>query len=173
MRTLLGAAGLALMAVGGLLVWDQATHWDVLIWLAGAVVLHDGIIGPLVLTVGLLTGILMNRSLSNRSLMNRSLTGNGHTEDGHTEDGHTDNGLSNRGLLRGTLMTAGCLVLIALPVLLRPLPTANPSVLPLNYARGLTISLVVLAVLAVLLGVARRARRGRGGRGGEPSAPED
>lgn len=33
MRTLLGAAGLALMAVGGLLVWDQATHWDVLIWL--------------------------------------------------------------------------------------------------------------------------------------------
>ncbi|MEU9100125.1 hypothetical protein [Streptomyces sp. NPDC048361] len=135
MRTVLGAAGLALMAVGGLLVWDQTTHWSVLIWLAGAVVLHDGIIGPLVVGVGLLTG-----------------------------------GLANRGLLRGTLMTGGCLILIALPLLLRPLPTNNPSVLPLNYARGLLISLAVVAVLALLLAAARRIRRGHGGH--EPSAPE-
>ncbi|MCX5386605.1 hypothetical protein [Streptomyces sp. NBC_00083] len=135
MRVVLGAAGLALMAAGGLLVWDQATHWDVLIWLAGAVVLHDGIIGPLVIAVALLSG-----------------------------------GLANRGLVRGTLMTGGCLVLIALPLLLRPLPTNNPSVLPLNYARGLLISLAVVAVLAVLLGVVRWARRRHAGH--EAGAPE-
>ncbi|MFE9401210.1 hypothetical protein ACFYNY_05475 [Streptomyces sp. NPDC006530] len=133
MRTVLGAAGLALMALGGLLVWDQATHWDVLIWLVGAVVLHDGIIAPLVVAVGLLTG-----------------------------------GLKNRGLLRGTLLTAGCLVLIALPLLLRPLPTNNPSVLPLDYVQGLLISLAVLAVLALLLGVGRRWR----GRGSARDVPE-
>ncbi len=123
MRTVLGAAGLALMALGGVLVWDQATHWDVLIWLAGAVVLHDGLIAPLVVAVGLLTG-----------------------------------GLKNRGLLRGTLLTGGCLVLIALPLLLRPLPTANPSVLPLDYPRGLLISLAVVVALALLLGAGRRWR---------------
>ncbi|AYG79438.1 hypothetical protein DWB77_01552 [Streptomyces hundungensis] len=133
MRTVLGAAGLALMALGGVLVWDQATHWDVLIWLAGAVVLHDGLIAPLVVAVGLLTG-----------------------------------GLKNRGLLRGTLLTGGCLVLIALPLLLRPLPTANPSVLPLDYPRGLLISLAVVVALALLLGAGRRWR----GRTREADVPE-
>ncbi|MFE4861935.1 hypothetical protein [Streptomyces sp. NPDC056670] len=123
MRTLLGAAGLALMAFGGLLLWGRSTHWDVLIWLAGAVVLHDGVIAPLVLAAGLLLG-----------------------------------GLKKRGLLRGALLSMGCLTLIALPLLLRPLPTANSSVLPLNYVRGLLVSLAVVAVVAVLTGVARWGR---------------
>ena len=131
MRVVVGAAGLALMAVGGLLVWDQATHWDVLFWLAGAAVLHDAIIAPLVLAAGLLTG-----------------------------------GVKSRGLLRGTLLTAGCLTLIALPVLLRPLPAANPSVVPLDYVRGLLVSLGVLIALALLLGALRWARERRGRRAG-------
>ncbi|MFF4182818.1 hypothetical protein ACFYZ9_06490 [Streptomyces sp. NPDC001691] len=133
MRTVLGAAGLALMGFGALLVWDQTTHWDVLIWLGGAVVLHDGVIAPLVLATGLLLG-----------------------------------GLKHRGLLRAALMTMGSLTLIALPVLLRPLPTANPSVLPLDYVRGLLVSLAVVAALAVLIGVGRWAR----GRTRRPDAPE-
>ncbi|KOU38218.1 hypothetical protein [Streptomyces sp. WM6378] len=133
MRTVVGAAGLALMVFGGLLVWDQTTHWDVLIWLAGGVVLHDGVIAPLVLGLGFMLG-----------------------------------GLKNRGLVRGALLTAGCLTLVALPVLLRPLPTANSSVLPLDYVRGLLISLAVVAVLAVLLGAGRWARKRAGG----PDDPE-
>ena len=133
MRTMVGAAGLALMVFGGLMVWDQATHWDVLIWLAGAVVLHDAVIAPLVLGVGFLVG-----------------------------------GLRCRGLVRGALLAGGCLTLVALPVLLRPLPTANSSVLPLDYVRGLLISLAAVAVLAVLLGVGRWAR----GRVGKADAPE-
>ncbi|MFE0681479.1 hypothetical protein ACFW17_11800 [Streptomyces sp. NPDC058961] len=122
-RSALGAAGLAMMVLGGVLLWGQATHWDVLIWLAGAVVLHDGLIAPLVLGVGLMLG-----------------------------------GLKNRGLPRGALLTAGCLVLIALPLLLRPLPTANPSVLPLNYVRGLLICLAVVAALAGMIGAVRWGR---------------
>ncbi|MFD7536974.1 hypothetical protein [Streptomyces sp. NPDC059819] len=122
-RSALGAAGLAMMVLGGVLLWGQATHWDVLIWLAGAVVLHDGLIAPLVLGVGLLLG-----------------------------------GLKNRGLPRGALLTAGCLVLIALPLLLRPLPTANSSVLPLNYVRGLLICLAAVAALAGMIGAVRWGR---------------
>src|SRR4051812_32541804 len=114
MRTVVGAAGLPLMAFGGLLVWGQGTHWGVVLWLAGAVVLHDGVIAPLVLGVGFLVG-----------------------------------GLKHRGLVRGALLAGGCLTLVALPVLLRPLPTANSSVLPLDYVRGLLISLAAVAVLAV------------------------
>ncbi|MFD7163814.1 hypothetical protein [Streptomyces violascens] len=134
MRTVAGAAGLALMAFGALLLWDQTTHWDVLIWLAGAVVLHDGVIAPLVLGVGFLVG-----------------------------------GLKYRGLVRGALLAAGCLTLVALPVLLRPLPTANSSVLPLDYVRGLLISLAAVAVLAVLLGAGRWAW-GRVGRADDPES---
>ncbi|MFD9632267.1 hypothetical protein [Streptomyces violascens] len=134
MRTVAGAAGLALMAFGALLLWDQTTHWDVLIWLAGAVVLHDGVIAPLVLGVGFLVG-----------------------------------GLKYRGLVRGALLAAGCLTLVALPVLLRPLPTANSSVLPLDYVRGLLISLTAVAVLAVLRGAGRWAW-GRVGRADDPES---
>ncbi|MFK8911975.1 hypothetical protein [Streptomyces sp. YS-3] len=50
-RYAVGALGLALMGLGVSLVWAQGP-WDVAVWLAGAVVLHDGLIAPLVLLVG-------------------------------------------------------------------------------------------------------------------------
>lgn len=51
-RYAVGALGLALMGLGVSLAWAQGT-WDVAVWLAGAVVLHDGFVAPLVLLVGL------------------------------------------------------------------------------------------------------------------------
>lgn len=51
-RYAVGALGLALMGLGVSLVWAQGA-WDVAVWLAGAVVLHDGFVAPLVLLVGL------------------------------------------------------------------------------------------------------------------------
>ncbi|MEU4347275.1 hypothetical protein [Streptomyces sp. NPDC023838] len=51
-RYVVGACGVALMGLGVSLVWAQAP-WDVAVWLVGAVVLHDGLIAPLVLLVGL------------------------------------------------------------------------------------------------------------------------
>ncbi|MFD7013574.1 hypothetical protein [Streptomyces sp. NPDC059928] len=208
MRTVLGAAGVGLMALGGLLVWEQTTHWDVLVWLAGAVALHDALIAPLVLGAGLLLvprrrGLVLdptNHDPANRDdpandeLRIRGLKRRGRVLDPANHDpanrepgipGLTNHDPANhdpanhdpanrdpriRGLVRGALMTAGCLILVALPVLLRPLPTANSTVLPLDYVSGLLVSLAVVAAVAVLLGVARwakgrRAARGPRGRG--------
>ncbi|MGW7257547.1 hypothetical protein [Streptomyces sp. NPDC054834] len=49
-----GAAGVALMGVGVSLLMDVRDLTDVLVWLGGAVVLHDVVIAPVVLLVGLL-----------------------------------------------------------------------------------------------------------------------
>src|SRR5262245_10595335 len=53
MRVLTGAAGLALMGVGASLLLDVARLTGVLLWLGGALVLHDALIAPLVLLIGL------------------------------------------------------------------------------------------------------------------------
>jgi hypothetical protein len=52
-RVLTGAAGLALMGVGASLLLDVRDLTGVLFWLGGAVVLHDVVIAPVVLLVGL------------------------------------------------------------------------------------------------------------------------
>jgi hypothetical protein len=124
MRTALGAAGLALMAVGLYLLVTGGQFKDVALWLAGAVVLHDLLVAPLVLAVGLLLALL-----------------------------------PARGLLRGALVTAGCLTVIALPVLLAPGTPRNPSVLPLDYPRNWLLS---LAAVAAVTGVVLAGRRLRG-----------
>ncbi|WP_329462120.1 hypothetical protein [Streptomyces sp. NBC_01431] len=189
MRTVLGAAGVGLMALGGLLVWEQTTHWDVLVWLAGAVALHDALIAPLVLGAGLLLGVPRRRGPAldpanrddpaNDELRIRGLKRRGRVLDPTNHDPANREpgipGLTNydpanrdpriRGLVRGALMTAGCLILVALPVLLRPLPTANSTVLPLDYVSGLLVSLAVVAAVAVLLGVARWTKERRAARG--------
>ncbi|MER5779073.1 hypothetical protein ABT144_33270 [Streptomyces sp. NPDC002039] len=54
-RYVLGALGLALMAWGGLLLVRQPEPWRIALWLAGAVVVHDGFVAPLVMTVAALT----------------------------------------------------------------------------------------------------------------------
>ncbi|MEU5547391.1 hypothetical protein AB0G85_34330 [Streptomyces sioyaensis] len=52
-RVLAGVAGAVLMGVGASLLRDVPDLTGVLVWLGGAVVLHDGVIAPLVLLVGL------------------------------------------------------------------------------------------------------------------------
>ena len=53
LRVMVGAAGLALLGVGVSLLLDVRDLTDVLVWLFWAVVLHDVLIAPLVLLVGL------------------------------------------------------------------------------------------------------------------------
>lgn len=123
-----GGLGLVLIGIGAWRVADQPDPLGVLVWLAGAVVLHDGIIAPLVLAVGLL---LVGRH--------------------------------DRRVLRGALVVAGSLVLITLPLLVRPGEPPNPSALPLPYGRNLVIVLAAVAVVAgVVILVRRRGRRQRG-----------
>ncbi|MCY0958782.1 hypothetical protein [Streptomyces sp. H27-H5] len=54
-RYVLGALGLALMAWGGLLLVRQPEPWRIALWFAGAVVVHDGFVAPLVCAIAALT----------------------------------------------------------------------------------------------------------------------
>ncbi|MFF3510789.1 hypothetical protein [Streptomyces sp. NPDC002573] len=120
MRILAGLAGAALMGVGVSLLSDAGDLTGVLLWLGGALLLHDAVIAPLVLVVGLLL-----------------VRGAG------------------RGPVRGALVVAGALTVVALPVLLRPGPTANSSVLPLDYPRNWLLALGAVATVTALLTAAR------------------
>ncbi|WP_055495390.1 hypothetical protein [Streptomyces sp. TP-A0356] len=53
LRVLTGAVGLVLMGVGASLLSDVTDPTGVLVWLGGALVLHDVVIAPLVLLIGL------------------------------------------------------------------------------------------------------------------------
>lgn len=124
LRYAVGGTGVGLIVLGAWLVAAQPASGDVLVWLAGALVVHDGLLAPLVLAVGLLIA-----------------------------------GRPERGLRRGALVIAGSVVLVTLPLLLRPGPAPNPSALPLPYGRNLAIVLAAVAVGAVSLGLVRRWRR--------------
>ncbi|WP_329406215.1 hypothetical protein OG802_01075 [Streptomyces sp. NBC_00704] len=128
LRVLLGAVGVALMGVGAFQLTDVRDPVGVLVWLGGAVLLHDAVIAPLLLLVGF---VLVRRRA--------------------------------RGPVRGALLVAGALTAVALPVLLRPGRTANPSVLPLDYPRNWLIAMVAVATTAALWaagrGLVRRRRR--------------
>ncbi|GAB7102457.1 hypothetical protein JCM4814A_07710 [Streptomyces phaeofaciens JCM 4814] len=125
-RLLAGAAGAALMGVGVSLLLDVRDLTDVVVWLGGAVVLHDALIAPAVLLAGL---VLVRGGL--------------------------------RGPVRAALIVAGSLTVVALPVLLRPGPRANSSVLPLDYPRNWLIALAAVAAVTALSTAARRRARRR------------
>jgi hypothetical protein len=114
------------MGVGVSLLGDVRDLAGVLVWLGGAVVLHDAVIGPLVLLAGLV--VVRGRA---------------------------------RGPVRGALVVAGALTVVALPVLLRPGRTANSSVLPLDYPRNWLIALAVVAAVTALVLAARGLTRRR------------
>lgn len=126
LRVLAGAAGLGLMGVGVSHLLDVRDVTDVLVWLGGAVVLHDALVAPVVL----LAGLVLVRG-------------------------------GARGLVRGALLVAGALTVVALPVLLRPGPKANATVLPLDYPRNWLLALAAVATVTALLATAKGVRRAR------------
>ncbi|MFB7169410.1 hypothetical protein ACFCYM_01020 [Streptomyces sp. NPDC056254] len=127
-RGALGVFGLLLIGVGGWHLAAQPDPYAVLVWLGGALVLHDVFVAPLVLAAGLLVAA----------------------------------GEAGRAV-RAALITAGAVVLVVLPLLLRPGAPPNPSALPLPYGRNLLLVLAAVAVvtLASLLFVRRRQGRER------------
>ncbi|MDT3395380.1 hypothetical protein RKE29_01730 [Streptomyces sp. B1866] len=139
-----GALGAVSMGVGAWLVAGTGSVRDVAVWLGGAVVLHDAVLAPLVLGLGLLLG---------------RTGGLGGGEAGGQGGGLAGGLGGGRGLVRGALVVGGSLTLVALPVLLRPGARANSSVLPLDYVSNWLLALAAVAVLAVLLGVTRAAVR--------------
>ncbi len=125
-RLLTGLIGLSLMGVGVSLLLDVRDLPGVLVWLGGAVVLHDVLIAPLVLFIG---WVLVRGGV--------------------------------RGPVRGSLLVAGALTAVALPVLLRPGKPANSSVLPLDYPRDWLLAMVAVATVTALLSAAWGIHRSR------------
>ncbi|MGP3923932.1 hypothetical protein [Streptomyces sp. 8N616] len=146
----MGAGGWFLFASGR--VRDPG---DVVVWLGGAILLHDAVIAPLVLGVWLLV------ATTGRALMAR---GRGGAASGGVRGGRVRGAV--RGPLRGALIVGGCLTLIALPPLLRPGRPSNATALPLDYPRNWLIALGVTAACGLAV-AALRLIRGR--RGGGPS----
>ncbi|MFF8841327.1 hypothetical protein ACF08N_01135 [Streptomyces sp. NPDC015127] len=68
-RLVTGAVGLTLMGVGASLLVSGGQLRDVALWLAGAIVLHDGIIAPVVLGIGLLLAGLPARGMLRGALI--------------------------------------------------------------------------------------------------------
>ncbi|MEU6707937.1 hypothetical protein [Streptomyces wuyuanensis] len=126
LRYAAGALGVVMMTAGAALLLSDRDAAGVLVWLGGAIVLHDAVLAPLVLGVGLLVA-----------------------------------GLPARGVVRGALVVGGSLVLITLPLLLRPGAPPNPSALPLPYGRNLVIVLGAVAGAACLVLLVRWLRRRR------------
>ncbi|WP_406114435.1 hypothetical protein [Streptomyces sp. NBC_01014] len=145
-----GVLGVALMGVGVALVVGTGDMGSVAVWLAGAIVLHDGLIAPLVLGAGLLWG--GTRACGPvRGPVRGRVRG--------SVRGRVRGPV--RGPVRGAFTVAGCLTMVALPVLLRPGTPANSSVLPLDYVRGWLLSLgAVVVVTGAVIGV-RVLRRGQ------------
>ncbi|WP_328825916.1 hypothetical protein [Streptomyces ureilyticus] len=149
LRWTLGTAGAVLLGIGGWLLVTETredTVPQVLLWLAGAVAVHDGLLVPLVL----LAGLALRRPYHNAY-------GKGDAAGAGASSGY--------GVLRGGLIVGGCLTLIALPLLLRQGQGRNPTALPLDYATNWQLLLAVtfavtLALLPVrrLWGLARRPR---------------
>ncbi|WP_406286131.1 hypothetical protein [Embleya sp. NBC_00896] len=144
-RVLLGAAGVAGIGWGVAGVLDDPFLTDragLGRWLIGGLLLHDAVFAVLVFAVG---AAVMRVRPGPPMWVRRTLLG---------------------GLAVGVVGT-----LIALPALLRPLPTQNPSVLPLDYGRGLAIvwaavvvgTAVAIGVRASRSGWGRRPGRSRGG----------
>ncbi|MFF4850778.1 hypothetical protein [Streptomyces sp. NPDC001194] len=54
-RYAVAGLGAVLMGLGGALLVRQPSPWRIALWLAGAVVVHDGLVAPLVMAVAALT----------------------------------------------------------------------------------------------------------------------
>ncbi|MFE2475139.1 hypothetical protein [Streptomyces sp. NPDC059389] len=54
-RYAVAGLGAVLMGLGGALLVRQPSPWRIALWLAGAVVVHDGLLAPLVMAVAALT----------------------------------------------------------------------------------------------------------------------
>ncbi|WP_208883970.1 hypothetical protein [Streptomyces armeniacus] len=148
LRWMLGTAGAVLLGTGGWLLVTETredTVPQVLLWLAGAVAVHDGLLVPLVLLAGAALRWAHGRRRGDASR---------NAPEGGLRSGY--------GVLRGAFVVGGCLTLIALPVLLRQGQGRNPTALPLDYAANWRLLLAVtLAVTLVLLAARAPAYRAR------------
>ncbi|MBG6238743.1 hypothetical protein IWX78_001715 [Mycetocola sp. CAN_C7] len=120
------ALGVLLLGLGGLVLLDVVKperYPGILLWLGGAIILHDLIIAPLVFGVGLLM-----RRASKRIPLGVLM------------------------IVQGAILVGAVTSLIVLPQVLgkERVSARNETVLPLDYAGNLVLFYVVLAALTAL-----------------------
>jgi hypothetical protein len=131
-------AGLGFLGFGvaRLLTGGRSTDLpSAVVWLAAVLLGHDAVLAPLALAAGW----ALTRVARGRRAVAR--------------------------VVAGGLLTATCLVLLALPPLFTPGVAGNPTATPRNYPAGLAVALAAaLAVTATAAGMVawRAARRRRG-----------
>ena len=131
-RVALIVVGLALLALGGWVLLTDVKpqqYIGILTWFLGALIIHDGIIAPIVFAIGL----GMRRASSRIPFVVLVI-------------------------VQGALVTIALLVAIVVPeILKKSIGTGNETLLPLDYARNLSIVVVaLLALAAVLIGIVLR-----------------
>ena len=136
-RVALIVLGLALLALGGFVLLTDVKpqqYLGIVTWFLGALIIHDGILAPVVFAIGL--GM---RRASTRIPFAVLV------------------------IVQGALVTIALLVAIVVPeILKKSIGTGNETLLPLDYARNLSIVIVaLLALAAVLIAVVLRSRRRR------------
>lgn len=131
------AVGVLVIGLGGIVLLldvSPARYLGIALWFAGALVVHDGIVAPAVLAVHLLL-----RRAGRRIPLAVIL------------------------ILQGALVLAALMTALVVPEILKQgIGTANPTILPLDYAGNLLrfyagLALVTAASIAVVLLRARRA----------------
>ncbi|GAB2579637.1 hypothetical protein GCM10009593_17770 [Microlunatus antarcticus] len=138
-RLVLGALGAVVLLVGAWKVLHAVQPGSYLwlaLWLGAAVVLQDGVLAPV---------LVLLRAITHRSL-------------GRLPDVAV-------GLVKAGFVIGGLLVLVVLPeIYAQHLGTANPTVLPGDYATRLVVTLLVIMVLtaAAVVIITIRARRRQG-----------
>jgi hypothetical protein len=137
-RLVLVVAGVALLGFGGivfLLDVNPATYPGVALWLAGAIVLHDGVAALAVFGAT----VLVRRAHGIPFVV--------------------------RAIVQGAAVVAIVVTVLVLPEFLAiAMGPANPSVLPLDYASNLLLfhtGLAAVTVVAVVIALALRRRTGR------------
>ena len=138
-RVILIALGIALLIVGALVLLatvEPTNYLGIAIWFLGALIIHDGILGPVVFGVS----VVMRKS-SRRIPFGVLL------------------------IIQGALVIGALFTAIVVPEILKQgIGTANPTLLPLEYGRNLVVFYVALAVvtaaaIAVYMGMRRRKQQ--------------
>ena len=138
-RVILIAFGIALLVVCALVLLatvEPTNYVGIAIWFLGALIIHDGILGPVVFGVS----VVMRKS-SRRIPFGVLL------------------------IIQGALVIGALFTAIVVPEILKQgIGTANPTLLPLEYGRNLVVFYVALAVvtaaaIAVYIGMRRRKQQ--------------
>lgn len=124
-RIVLIAGGIGLLGIGGLTLLmdvEPKAYIGILLWFAGAIIIHDGIIAPVVFGVG----VVMRRA-------GRRLPG------------------AVLAILQAAVVVVSIVTALVVPAILKKdIGSANPTILPLDYVANLGVVYAVVGVLTVI-----------------------